>query len=739
MKSDSENKSTGDTTIIRGAACYDCGGRCPLKFHVKDGKIIRIEGDDAVESEQLRACLRCRAYRQYVYHPDRLKYPMKRVGARGEGRFARISWDEALDTVAGELKRVKETYGNAGIFFMAGGGYHGSLHSGRNALPRLLSLFGGFSTNYGNISSEGCVWAVMAQYGTVYTGNSRSDLVNSKLIIMWGWDPVKMISGTDCSYNLMKAREAGARFVAVDPRLTQSAATLAHQWVPIRPGTDTAMLVSMAYVMIKENLQDQKFLDKYTVGFDKFRDYVTGREDGIAKTTEWAEAITGVPAAVIMQLAREYATVKPAALMDGMGPARSAMGEQFTRCAMTLAAMTGNIGIAGGSAGGGLMNIPIGHMFRAPNIGIPRNPLEAGGKSVRGSLDLQDRLIARVHSNKIFDCMLSGKAGGYPFDIKFLWSCQSNYLNQLGNTNKSAKAMHMPEFIVIDEIVMTPTARFADVILPVNTPVEKNDIVRPWPSGPYFLHVNKVIEPLYETKSSFQIACELAPRLGIDNYNDKTEEQWLRAFVKMAPDMAQEITDYDKFKKEGIHRIKLEKPIIAFEKEIADPEHNPFPTPSGKIEIFSRRVAEIGSPGVPPVPKYLDTWESRNDPLVAKYPLQMVSPHPAARAHSTLYLVPWLREAHPSRVWLNTRDAAARGIRDEDEVMVFNDRGKTVIPAWVTNRIMPGVIAMEEGAWFTPDAEGVDRGGCPNVLTRDEYSPGGATAMNTVLVEVKKV
>ncbi len=183
---------TGDEKIVRCTSAFDCGGRCPMRVHVENGVITRIEGDDFPDTEkQLRACARGRAYRHFVYHPDRLKYPMKRTGEKGEGKFERISWDEAMDTIVGELRRVKETYGNAAIFFR-GGGNLASLHT-PGPLSNVLSKFGGYTAHYGNISSEGAVWAVMATYGDVYVGNSREDLLNSRMIIMWGWDPVRMI------------------------------------------------------------------------------------------------------------------------------------------------------------------------------------------------------------------------------------------------------------------------------------------------------------------------------------------------------------------------------------------------------------------------------------------------------------------------------------------------------------------------------------------------------------------
>jgi anaerobic dimethyl sulfoxide reductase subunit A len=333
MSNDSISHTESGVKIIRTTSTFDCGGRC----HVG-------------EPEQLRTCLRCRAFRQYVHHPQRLMFPQKRVGSRGQGKFERISWDEALDTLANELNRVKQTYGNEGIFLATGGGYLAGLHNGGFAAQRLLNQFGGCVTHYGNISSEGAVWASLTQYGSVMVGHSRDDMLNSKLILLWGWDPARMISGTNTMYHVIKARENGAKVIVVDPRYNDTAATVADEWIPIYPGTDTAVFVAMAYVMIKEELHDQAFLDKYTIGFEKFRDYVLGQEDGVNKTPAWASEISGVPAETIERLAREYAGTKPAALMDCQGPARSAMGEQYNRCAATLSAMTGNVGRPGGSA-----------------------------------------------------------------------------------------------------------------------------------------------------------------------------------------------------------------------------------------------------------------------------------------------------------------------------------------------------------------------------------------------------
>jgi anaerobic dimethyl sulfoxide reductase subunit A len=400
--------------------------------------------------------------------------------------------------------------------------------------------------------------------------------------------------------------------------------------------------------------------------------------------------------------------------------------------------MTGNVGRPGGSACGGLMGIPVGHMFRMSAIPPGKNPFELDGPNVKGTLDIRMRVIKRVHINKIFNAILEGKQGGYPADIKMMWSMCNNYLNQTGNSNKAVRALQKLEFFCVQELFMTAQARYADLLLPVTSAVERSDLTRPWPSGPYFTFMNRALEPLGECKSDLDIVSELAERLGIEGFNPHTEEEWLKMFVDLNPEYQQHIKDYDKFREDGIHRVKLAEPIIAFKEQIDDIENNPFSTPSGKIEIFSQRVADLDKPDTPPIPKYMPTPEDRNDPLVEKYPLQLITPHPKNRVHSELYMVPWLREVEEHRAWINPVDAEPRGIKDGDEIYVFNDRGKVAITAWVTERIIPGVICIFEGAWYNPDKDGIDRGACANTLTNDAYSGGGAAVLNTSLVQIER-
>jgi anaerobic dimethyl sulfoxide reductase subunit A len=338
----------------------------------------------------------------------------------------------------------------------------------------------------------------------------------------------------------------------------------------------------------------------------------------------------------------------------------------------------------------------------------------------------------------MFDQILEGKEGGFPYDIKFGWFCANNFLNQLGNTNRNAEALKKLEYMVCVDLFMTPTARYADIVLPTTSMAERSDLTRPWPSGPYFGYMNKAIEPIGECKHDITIAEELAEKLGIEDFKHYDEERQLKRFWRGTTDIKKHVTDYEKYKEDGIWRVELDEPYVAFKKQIEDPENNPFKTPSGKIEIFSQRIADINDPNLPPIPKYLSTWEDRFDPLIEIYPLQMLSPHPKNRVHSELYHVEWLKEVDPHRCWINSADAEPRGIKSDDLIYVYNDRGILSIEAWVTERVIPGVIVIHEGAWYSPDKEGIDRGGCANTLTKNAYAPDGASCLKTCLVQISK-
>ncbi|MCA9911740.1 MAG: molybdopterin-dependent oxidoreductase, partial [Anaerolineae bacterium] len=362
-----DGAATTDGSKLMTTACYhNCGGRCIIYAEVQDGVVKRlvpdIQEEDTFEKPRAIPCVRGRTQINRVYAAERLKYPMKRVGKRGENKFERISWEEALDTIADNMKRIKEEYGNEALYFHYASGTQWRGPDGRPPIRRLMRLYGGYTDYYGSYSAA-CYSAVLP-YITGTGSNSADDLVNSNLVVLFSCNPVVTRNGGDNQgYYYLLAKEKGTRFISVDPVLTDSAIALDAEWIPINPGTDVALIAALAHVMVKEDIYDKEFMETHTVGFfesnlpegaprdSSFMAYIMGDDDGVEKTPEWAAAITGIPAQRIIQLAREIALTSPCCLTQGWGWQRRAYGEQPVRALPILAAMSGNFGIAGGGTG----------------------------------------------------------------------------------------------------------------------------------------------------------------------------------------------------------------------------------------------------------------------------------------------------------------------------------------------------------------------------------------------------
>ncbi|HRR17096.1 MAG TPA: molybdopterin-dependent oxidoreductase [Bacteroidales bacterium] len=752
-----EKPQDNESKIIRtGCPAHNCGGRCLLKVHVKDGIITRIETDDRpgddISDPQLRACIRGRSYRKRQYHPDRLKYPLKRTGKRGEGKFERITWDEAYEIMYNEISRVIKQYGNSAIFIPYGTGSYTNLN-GRWPAVRLMNLLGG-SLGYYNSYSWACTnIATPYVYGTLNTGNQRQDWLNSRYIIMWGWNPAEMKDGTNSEYFIRRARENGARTVCIDPRLSMSAIALADEWIPIRPGTDAAMMSAMAYVIITEKLTDDDFIRRCCSGYDStqmpagceneesYKDYILGTRDGIPKTPEWAEKITAVPAATIARIAREYATIKPAVLYQGYGMQRRAYGEQTVRAGAALSAITGNIGIPGGWASG---------------LGS-----QAGGEPFWSVFPSGENPVkARIPVYLWTEAIIRGKEMG-PADgvrgvakldnnIKLIWCIASNILiNQHSNINRTAAILrdeNLVEFITVQDNFLTPSAMFADLVLPACTQFETWGVEDGWKYGEEVFLTPKIVEPLYESKSDYRICADLAKRFGVWNEftaGGRDEKAWAEWIIDEIYRKTRfpEMPAFRELEKSnaGVYVKPVSKPVVAFADFRKDPVKYPLKTPTGKIELFSKPLHEMNNPEIPAVPKYIQEWESPFGKEAEKYPLQAIGHHYMPRVHSTHFNNEWTSEAFPQVVFMNKADADKRKIKNGDIVKVFNDRGALVARCRVTSKIMPGVIDIPQGAWYMPDKEGIDRGGNINVLTTERWTAlAKGNPQHTIMVEVEK-
>ncbi len=738
-----------------GCPAHNCGGRCLLVAHVANGRIIRLDSDDRPDSlaaPQLRACARGRAYLHRQYHPERLLYPLKRVGQRGEGQFERISWDEALDRVASEMQRVKAQYGNEALFVPYGTGSYNQLNGSQTA-RRLMNLFGGCLGIYNSYSWGATNIATPTVYGTLVTGNQRQDWLNSRYILMWGWNPAEMRDGTNSDYFIKLARQNGARVVCIDPRHSLSAAGLADEWIPIRPGTDTAMMSAMAYVMLAEGLYDAEFVRTHCLGWDasqmpaglegaeSYSDYLLGRRDGVAKTPEWAEAISAVPAATIHRIAREYAMQKPGVLYQGYGMQRRAYGEQVVRAGCVLAAITGNVGVPGGWASGLGLQVPDG--------GPSWTHFPVGENPVKASIPvfLWTEAVMRGHAMTQAEGVIG--ASQLKSDIKLIYAVATNCLvNQHADVNRSAAILKdetKVEFLVVQDNFLTPTARFADVVLPACTQFETWGVEDGWKYGDEVILQPKLVEPPGECKSDYRICADLAGRLGFaEKYTEGRDE---KAWVEWCLDRYREarfpnLPSLDEFVERnlGTYTLPVTHPAVAFADFRRDPQNFPLDTPSGKIEIFSKTLYEMGKPDeIPAVPKYIPEWESPFGEECKQYPLQAIGHHSLARVHSTHANNDWLQEAFPQRIFINPIDAAPRGIGDGDLVHVWNARGELVIPARLTSRILPGVVDIPQGAWWSPDEAGLDYGGCTNVLTSQRWTPlAFGSTQHTIMVQVEK-
>jgi anaerobic dimethyl sulfoxide reductase subunit A len=684
----------------------DCGGGCPLLAHVQHGRVTKIT-DNPLGGPTMSGCAKGFQMTRALYAPDRVGRPLLRTGPRGSGQFREISWPRALDLVAGKLSEIKARYGNEALLYLGGSGScRGALHNTYYLTARFLRLFGGHINTTGNYSTAAASFTLPFVLGTSSAGIDAGTLQFSNLIILWGANIADTRMGCETEACIREARSRGVDVIVIDPRRSASATRLGTRWLPVRPGTDTALMMAVLYVLLDEKLADTAFVEKYSVGFDELERHVLGLAGAEARTPQWAEAICGTPAETIVQLARQYGRTHPTALIPGFSIQRTIGGEEATRMAIALQVATGNLGIPGGSSGS-----PIWKRLPYPRmgaIGVPQNPVQSSVPEYRWP-----------------DAILQGKRGGYPTDIKAIYNVGGNYLIQGSDIHKNIRAFAQVEFAVCHDYVLTPTAQHCDLVLPATTFLERDDIVFP-DGGNYLLFSNQAVPPLPEAKHDYEIFCELADRLGFlsDFAEGRSAEQWLQSFVA-----GSEVPDYEEFKRTGIYRA-ADQLRVGLSDFVADPQAHPLNTPSGQVEISSTAYAGTGYSSIPEC-RVLETTEG--------YPLRLVTPHPKLRIHSQYDNIPWFKEREKQALWIHPHDAAERGIENDGQVYVTSPEGRMRIIARVTEDIMPGVVCLLEGVWPSFEPDGTDTAGSVNVLTSTEPTlPSHGTRTHSVLVQVTR-
>jgi biotin/methionine sulfoxide reductase len=705
-----------------------------------------------------------------VYSPTRIRAPAVREswlrhrersdGARrGAERFVEVSWDTALGLVAGELARVRAAHGAAGIF---GGSYGwssaGRLHHARTLVRRLLFAGGGCVDQVGNYS-WGCAQFLLPHViGTFAPVAGKvthwpSIVHHTKLFVAFGGLALKngQISSGGAGEHTMRrwlhaARDAGCEFVVVSPNRADCPDFLGGTWIPIRPNSDTAMMLAAAHVLLAESRCDRSFLDRYCVGFERFAPYVTGQSDGVPKTPEWAEAITGVPAATIRSLALRMAD-RRTYLTATWSLQRAHHGEQPYWMLIALAAMLGQIGLAGGGFGFGHGSInDVGH----PRPDVPAPLMEAGKNPAALAIPVARVADMLLHPGEAFD--FNGERGVYP-DIRLVYWAGGNPFHHHQDLNRLRAAWAKPQTVVVQDTWWTASARRADIVLPATTTLERNDLGGS-PRERYIVAMHKAIEPVGGSRHDFDIFRELAARAGFEQAftEDRDEMQWVKAIYERTREANRkagvELPAFEGFWQEGFAaQPRAATDYVLFGDFRADPEKFRLQTPSGKIELYSERIARFGYDDCPPHPAWLPPKEWLGAPAARQYPLHLVTIQPPDRLHAQMDPGPVARAnkvAGREMLRLSTADAAKRGIRSGDVVRVFNGRGSALAGAHIDEGLMAGVAVMATGAWYDPSArpgmQALDLHGNPNVLAFDEGTSRltqGPSALS-LLVDVEK-
>ena len=654
-------------------------------------------------------------------------------GTRGRDSFVEVSWDLALDLIAGELTRVRAEHGNGAIFAGSyGWASAGRFHHAQSQLKRFLNGQGGFVRSEGNYSYNAALVLmphIVGPFRTQVAEATRWRVIaqHSDLVVMFGGMAKRNTQVSDGGVakhrmvdNLHACAEAGVRFVNFSPLKTDAPEEIGAQWLPPKPGTDTAIMMGLAHSLLTEGLHDLEFLAHYTVGFEKVAAYLRGETDGVAKDAAWAAGISGIPASTIVSLAREMAS-KRTMITCAASLQRADYGEQPLWMTVTLAAMLGQIGLPGGGYTVGFgVNANIGNIerpFRWGTMPQGKNPVDDF---------IPVAMISELLLNPGKSYRYNGETRVFP-DIRMVWWAGGNPFHHHQDLRRLHRAFQRPETIVVNELNWTATARHADIVLPVAAAQERTDFGG-GKSDNALIPMPANARPAGEARVEFDIFTDLARRLGDDRVftDGLSSDDWLRRIWEVTREAAksagESLPDWDNFIAGDILELKDPSPSQVFLAEFrADPQAHPLSTPSGRIELYSERIAGFELADCPGHA----AWFPPRDAIKDSHSLYLLSGQPGTRLHSQLdngdiSLAQKIQGREP--VLIHPYDAAARGISDGDVVELLNDRGRCLAGARITEDILQGCVFLWTGAWYDPDFDAPadrDRHGNPNALTHD--------------------
>jgi len=705
------------TTVV-GACPHDCPDTCSILTTVEDGKAIAVRGNPDHPFTRGRLCVKVNNYEERVYSDKRVLYPLKRVGPKGSRQFQRISWDEAIETIATRWKSIIAEHGAQAILPYSYLGTQGVIN-GLNVGDPLFNKLGATVSERTFCDSGSCT-AYMMTIGPT-PGVDPESFVHSKYILLWACNTL----GTNSHHwpFIEQARKAGAKLVVIDPVRTRTA-RLADWHIPIRPGTDAALALAMMHVIIKENLVDRDYIDKHTVGYDELA------ERASTYTPEFAAQETGIPVDDIVKLAREYATTPPAVVRIGVAVERHAGGGQTVRA---IACLPGLIG-AWKHVGGGLLQLPI-WAFPVKWEVLMRPDLQPEKMRVLNSWRLGPALTGEL---------------GFDPPIKSLFVYNANPMAMVTEQAKLEKGLEREDlFTVVSEHFLTDTARYADIVLPATTQLEQKDIMFSW-GHLYLSYNNQAIEPLGEAVPNTELFRRLAKAMGIEDPSFyRTDDEMIEASLDWSNPALQGITLED-VKAKGYARL-----TVPSADDWAPHRDGNFPTPTGKCEFKSTITGggnfvvplfrqgyngdQDGTP-VDPLPHYIAPNENpQTTPALAKrYPLSLITPKSHAFLNSNYGNLPaqTAQAGEEQSVFLHPDDAEPRGIVAGAPIRVFNDRGAFEAFASISPDVMPGVVMAPSGYWHRSNRKGAT----VHALTPPAFADlGRAPTFSDVLVQVGRI